>query len=141
SLRSSPERTMRRSKPGPTTRRTNKRRPATSCRATRGGSTWVSEERVETGFVERRHAELLGLRELRAGAVAEHDVARLLRDAPRDLSAARDDRGRGFVTRVTFERSGEHERHARERLVDQLDRGARVAGEIHAGCLQSLDKT
>ena len=61
------------------------------------------------------HAELLGLGELRARALADHDVARLLRHAAGDLAAARLDLGRGFVARAPFERAGEHEREPGER--------------------------
>ena len=76
---------------------------ARSSAATPGRSTSAdrsSSSASNAGLVEDRDAELLGLGELRSRALADHDVARLLRHARRDLAAARGDLGRGFVARA-----------------------------------------
>ena len=71
--------------------------------------------------------------ELRARALPDHDVARLLRHAAGHLAAARGDLGRGFVARAALERTGEHERQSRERRRRSARPRTRpVAGEVHA---------
>src|SRR5215207_5583729 len=75
----------------------------------------VLEEVTEAVLVERGDAELLRLRQLRAGALADHDVAGLLRHAAGDLAAARLELGLRLFARHRRQRAGEHEGHPLER--------------------------
>src|SRR5262249_32336249 len=100
----------------------------------------LCKEPVETGFVENGDAELLGLRELRARALAYDDVARLLRHAADDLAAARFDLARRFVACAALERAGEDEGQADQRRLVGGDGARGLAGEVHAGRPQSRDQ-
>src|ERR687885_604752 len=57
----------------------------------------LREELAEPGLVDDLGAELLGLRELRAGAVAGHQVVGVLRDGSRHLAAGAADQPRRLV--------------------------------------------
>src|SRR3954454_3881486 len=75
----------------------------------------VLEQVTQGVLVEGGDAELLRLRQLRTRALADDDVARLLRHAAGDLAAARLELGLRLLARHRRQRAREHEGHARER--------------------------
>src|SRR3954453_4186434 len=81
----------------------------------------VLEQRAKPVLIEEGHAELLGLRELRAGILAHDDVARLLRHAAGDLGAPGHDLRLGLLTREPLHATREHERHSSQRGVGHGD--------------------
>src|SRR4029434_5806136 len=87
-----------------------------------------------------RHAELLGLRQLRARILAHDDVARLLGHAARDLAAPRLDLGLRLLPAELLEPASEHEREAGERLLDVGRGRARRALEVYARLPKLLDE-
>src|SRR5262249_30576236 len=95
------------------------------------------QEVAEAGFVEDRDAQLLRLRALRrARRFADDDRGRLLRHTARRLAAASRDRFLGGLATEPFERAGDDDRLAFERL----RRGRRFdASEVDARGAQFLD--
>src|SRR5439155_18448924 len=69
-----------------------------------------SEQLSQALLVEYRDAELLGLAELRAGAIAGDHVVGALRHRAGHLAAGPPDHRRRLLARQLSERAGEHER-------------------------------
>src|SRR4051794_17898530 len=75
------------------------------------------EQPEQAGLVQDRHAEALGLLELRAGALAGHEVVGLLRYRRGDAAAGAGDPLRRLLAGEVRERAGQHERLARQRTL------------------------
>src|SRR6516164_9146427 len=80
------------------------------------GAAAVLEQLEKLPLIEHRHTELARLRELRARLAPGDEEARLLRDAPRHLGAARGERLLGLLTRHRRESPGDDEGAAGECL-------------------------
>src|SRR5579884_702112 len=75
----------------------------------------AAKQLAQAGLVDHRHAQPLGVRELRPTAIAGHEVGSPLRDRARDLAACgRDHLGRLLAGQLR-QRPGEHERRSGER--------------------------
>src|SRR4249919_524143 len=79
------------------------------------GRSVLADQLLEAALVDHLRAELLGLRQLRAGAVARDHIVGLLRDRVDDLSAREPDQPGGLLAAEVGQGARQHERLAVER--------------------------